>query len=82
MLPDPSPSSEEDWAIATQIVTMERLSWGIGKLRFFKSSGDDGIFPALLKESGEILLEPLCKMLRSSLVMGRISELCSSLSSV
>ncbi len=70
--PDPPPPTEEDWSLAMRIVTVDRLRWAIGKFKPYKSAGDDGIFPALLKESGEILLEPLCKMLQSSLALGCI----------
>lgn len=70
--PEPPPPSEEDWSLAMRIVTVDRLRWAIGRFKPFKSAGDDGIFPALLKESGEMLLEPLCEMLRSSLALGII----------
>lgn len=70
--PDPTPPLEEDWRLAKRIVTVDRLRWAIGKFESFKSAGDDGIFPALLKESGEILLEPLCEVMRSSLALGHI----------
>lgn len=73
-IPNSSTQSEEDWALASRIVTVDRLKWAIGKFKAFKSADDDGIFPALLKESGEILLEPLCKVLRSSLVLCRIPQ--------
>ena len=48
------------------------LRWVIEKFKPFKSAGEDGIFPALLKESGKILLEQLCEILRSSLALGYI----------
>lgn len=70
--PDPPPPSEEDWQLARRIVTMDRLKWAIGRFKPFKSAGDDGIFPALLKESGEILLEPLREVLLGSLALGHI----------
>lgn len=70
--PDIFLPSEEDWSLASRIVTMERIRWAIGKFKPYKSAGDDGIFPALLKESGEILLRPLCGVLRSSLALGHI----------
>jgi hypothetical protein len=66
------PPSDEDWLFANRIITTERVKWAIGRFRPFKSAGNDGIFPALLKESGEILLEPLCEILRSSLALGHI----------
>ncbi len=71
-LPDVFVPTDEDWLLAERIVTTKRLRWAIGKFKPFKSAGDDGVFPALLKESGEILLKPLCEILRSSLVLGHI----------
>ena len=68
------PHSEGDWNLANRIITIDRIKWALGKFRPFKSAGGDGIFPALLKESGEILLEPLCEILRSSLALGHIPK--------
>lgn len=70
--PNLPPPTDEDWSLVNRIVTVDKLRWAIGKFKPFKSAGDDGIFPALLKESGEILLEPLCEVLRSSLALGQI----------
>ena len=66
------PLTEGDWTVANRIVTVDRIKWAIGRFTPFKSAGNDGIFPALLKESGEILLEPLYGILLSSLVLGHI----------
>src|ERR1700759_4915921 len=54
---------EGNWTPANRIITVDRVKWALGKFRPFESAGNDGIFPALLTESGEILLEPLCEIL-------------------
>lgn len=54
------------------MITAEKVEWVTGKFKPFNAAGDDRIFPALLKEGGEILLELPCGILRSSLVLGHI----------
>lgn len=40
--------------------------WTIRKFKPYKSAGNDGIFPALLKEGEEFLVEPFRGILKSS----------------
>nr|XP_034192180.1 uncharacterized protein LOC117609677 [Osmia lignaria] len=53
---DPAPA---DWGMAEKVISTDRVKWAIGSFKRFKSPGTDGIFPALLQERGENLLEIL-----------------------
>ena len=41
-------ASDEDWQIATTIVTEERVRWAVAYFAPFKSPGIDGIYPVFL----------------------------------
>ena len=45
-----------DWLVAARIVTHRRAGWVIDSFAPYKSSGRDGIFPALLQEGREVLI--------------------------
>jgi len=56
-------ASQEDWEIAQEIVTEERLKWAISLYAPLKSPGLDGIFPALLQKGLDIILSRLIPLL-------------------
>jgi hypothetical protein len=51
--------TEEDWLVASEAVDLAIEIEGFGS---FKSAGEDGIFPALLKNGIEILSGTLVKI--------------------
>jgi hypothetical protein len=53
-----------DWWVAARIITYRRVEWAIGSFAPYKSPGMDGIFPALLQESREILIPYLIRIFR------------------
>jgi len=40
-----------DWAIAKSTIALDRLKWAIGTFQPYKSSGFDGISPAILQKT-------------------------------
>lgn len=64
--------TEEDWLIAEEIVTADRLKWAIKTFKPYKSAGLDGIFPALLQWGIDCLLPWLAEIYRASLALGHI----------
>jgi hypothetical protein len=48
--------------------------WAIEGFGSFKSAGEDGIFPAILKNGIEILSGPLVKIFTACLALGYIPE--------
>lgn len=68
------PPSRKDWAFAEKLTTKSKMKWVIFKFYSFKSAGQDGIFPALLKEGIGLLLDRLRSIFKSSLAMGYIPK--------
>jgi hypothetical protein len=46
--------TEKEWVVALEAVDSDKIRWAIESFGFFKSAGEDGIFPALLKNGIEI----------------------------
>jgi len=61
-------ASDEDWQIASTIVTEERVRWVVAYFAPFESPGIDGIYPVLLY----IIIGRLIKLLRASTELGYI----------
>lgn len=57
-----------------QIFNEQRIRWAIRSFEPFKSPGEDGIFPALLQQGLEEILDPLVKIFRWSYTLGHIPE--------
>ena len=62
-------ASDEDWQIATTIVTEERVRWAVAYSAPFKSPGIDGIYPVLLQKGIDIIIGRLIKLLRASIAL-------------
>jgi hypothetical protein len=65
---------DEDWLVASETVDFDKIRWAIEGFGSFKSAGEDGIFPALLKNGIKILSGPLVKIFTACLVLGYIAE--------
>ena len=59
---------------ARYIASQQRVRWAIKSFSPFKSAGVDGIFPALLQEGIEVLIEPLHNIFTSCLALGYIPK--------
>jgi hypothetical protein len=68
--------TEEDWLVALEAVDSDKIRWAIEDFGSFKSTGEDGIFPALLKNGIEILYRPLVKIFTVCLALGYMPEAC------
>lgn len=69
------PHSRKDWSFAEKLTKRGKTKWAIFKFYSFKSAGLDGIFPALLKEGVDLLLDRLRSIFKSSLALGFIPKL-------
>lgn len=67
--------SRKDWKFAERITKKGKIRWAIHKFQSFKSSGLDGIFPALLKEGLEIILSRLIVIFKSSVALSYIPKM-------
>jgi hypothetical protein len=67
-------STEEDWLVASEAVDSDKIRWAMEGFGSFKSVGEDGIFPARLKNGIEILSGPLAKIFTACLALGYIPE--------
>lgn len=54
--------------------TPERVKWAINSFGHFKSSGEDGAFPALLQRGLDILLPTIIKLFSESYAHGNIPQ--------
>jgi ribonuclease HI len=68
------PPSEEDWLEASRIISEDKIRWSIAGFGPFKTAGEDGIFPALLKHGIEILIVPLQRIFTACLALGYIPK--------
>jgi hypothetical protein len=66
--------TEEDWLVVSEAVDYDKIRWAIEGFGSFKSSGEDGIFPPLLKNGTKILSGPLVKIFTACLALGYIPE--------
>jgi ribonuclease HI len=67
-------STMDDWLEASKIVSEEKIRWAIEGFGSFKSAGEDGVFPALLKNAIEILCRPLEKIFTACVALGYIPK--------
>ncbi len=47
----------QDWYVASQVVTNQKVEWAINSFSKHKSPGLDGVFPAFIQEEMKIILE-------------------------
>ncbi|KAG8277110.1 hypothetical protein J6590_050020 [Homalodisca vitripennis] len=66
--------SKENWNCAKTVINYSRIKWGLVPFKPFKSTGADGIIPALLQESADLAISLLLRLFRTSLVTGVISR--------
>jgi hypothetical protein len=57
--PAASLPTEANWLEASGIISEDKIRWAIAGFGPFKTAGEDGIFPALLKNGIEVLINPL-----------------------
>jgi hypothetical protein len=67
-------SSEENLLVASEALDSNKIRWAIEGFGSFKSAGEDGIFPALLKNRIEILSGPLIKIFTTCLALRYIPD--------
>ena len=67
--------SREDWLFAEKLTKKGKTKWAIFKFYSYKSAGLDGVFPALLKEGIDLLLDRLRAIFKSSIALGFIPKL-------
>lgn len=67
-------SSGRDWREASATASVKRIRAAISTFKPFKSPGPDGIYPVLLQEGLDVILPILCRLFRSSLVLGHIPK--------
>jgi hypothetical protein len=48
--------TETNWLEASEIISEDKIRWAIAGFGLFKTTGEDGIFPALLKNGIEVLI--------------------------
>ena len=66
------PTRRPDWRLATRLVTYRRVEWAIDSFAPYKSSGVDGIFPALLQQARELVIPYLVRIFRACLATGYV----------
>jgi hypothetical protein len=59
----PKTPSTEDWLIASSVITEEKIRLAIIGFGFYKTAGENGVFPGLLQQGIETLVVSLCKVL-------------------
>lgn len=67
--------SRKDWSFAEKLTKKGKVKSAIHKFYSFKSAGIDGVFPALLKEGIDLLLNRLTSIFKSSIALGYIPKL-------
>lgn len=60
------------WRTASNVATYERIRWAIYTFAPHKSAGLDEIFPALLQQGSEIIIQQLHHLLTATLALGYI----------
>jgi hypothetical protein len=66
------PARCSDWRLATRVVTYRRVEWEIDTFAPYKSAGVDGIFPALLQQSREMIIPYVVRIFRACLSTGYV----------
>jgi hypothetical protein len=61
-----------NWQLATRVVTYRRVEWAIASFAPYKSSGVDGIFPALLQKGQEVIIPHLVRIFCACLSTGYV----------
>jgi hypothetical protein len=64
--------TKHDWGVAAEMVTYRKVEWAINTFLPHKSSGMDGIFPALLQQGRRIVIPYLVKIFCACLAMGYV----------
>jgi hypothetical protein len=65
---------KEDWKLSIKVIDQSKIRWAISTFKPFKSAGNDGIVPALLKQGVEHLTAHLCCICRACLARGYIPK--------
>ncbi|CAF4826717.1 unnamed protein product [Pieris macdunnoughi] len=58
-------TDSSDWQVAHKIITNEKVTWAINSFLPFKAAGLDGIFPGLLRWSGNLIVDYLVSVFRA-----------------
>jgi hypothetical protein len=66
--------TETYWLEASGIISEDKIRWAIAGFRPFNTAGKDGIFPTLLKNGIEVLINPLQKIFTACLAFGYIPK--------
>jgi hypothetical protein len=66
------PATCSDCRLATRVVTYRRVEWAIDTFAPYKSAGVDGIFPALLQQSREMIIRYVVRIFRACLSTGYV----------
>ena len=53
-------------------MTPERIKWAINSFKPYKSPGPNGIYPAHLKKAEHVLVGPLVKGTKATLMLGHV----------
>jgi len=64
-----------DYDTAKRVVTYKKLVWSIKTFPSFKSSGKNGVYPALLQHGKDTLAPLLIKTFRTCLAMSYVPSL-------
>ena len=72
VVPEFFEGANDSWVFARKLVTVESIKWAVDSFAPYKSSGKDGIFPALLQKGYEVLKHVLRKILVCSLATGYV----------
>lgn len=67
--------SRRDWSFAERLTKKGKVKQAVFKFYSFKSAGLDGVFPALLKEGIDLLLDRLRSIFSSSLALSYVPKL-------
>uniref|UniRef100_A0A1B6LSC1 Reverse transcriptase domain-containing protein n=1 Tax=Graphocephala atropunctata TaxID=36148 RepID=A0A1B6LSC1_9HEMI len=62
----------EDWSCAKSVFSYQKVAWAIRSFQPYKSPGVDGIIPAMLQESVDLVVPKLLSLFRTSLATGVI----------
>jgi hypothetical protein len=57
-------TAQEDWDLASEVVSEDKVRWAIDGFGNFKAAGEDGIFPGLLQHGIEIIMGHITKFLQ------------------
>lgn len=60
-------TSSIDWEVASEVIDKDKIMWAINTFLPFKAAGMDGVFPALLRWSGDLLANYLVRVFQACL---------------